>query len=148
MESGSKEFTPEKYKKLCAEFLEWKEDFAHEADKYGYIQTIDGYMTPFINVDIIHSNISEYNRSENVHSIAQLKFDSDWNWIMKVVKKVNSINVYENNPSDTTLAIIREEMRTFLGFCNKEAVVQAIWEFLNRYKEKRRVTNNKLSYLL
>jgi hypothetical protein len=137
-----KDFNREEYNRICAEFLEWKEDFAHEADKYGYIQTIDGYMTPFINVDIIHSNISEYNRSENVLSIAQLKFDSDWNWIMEVVEKIESLEKIKGDNETTIYRFDICNKIVKIDSCNdetvwtkqktkKEAVVQAIWEFIN-----------------
>lgn len=66
-------------------------------------------------------------------SEAFLKYDVDWNSIMEVVEKINSINLFEN-PSDTTLLTIREEMGAYLGLSNKEAVVNSIWEFLNWYK--------------
>jgi len=140
-----KEFNKDEYNKTCAILLGWKEDFAHEADKYGYIQTIDGYMTPFINVDIIHSNISEYNRSENVHSIAQLKFDSDWNWIMEVYNKINhkdtAIFLPMNGVVDSVTPFINElgKVKRKLMDGEKEGVVHAIWEFLNWYKKKEKI---------
>jgi hypothetical protein len=107
-----KEFNLEEYNKMCAEFLEW--EFQH------------GYYNP----DHLH----EY----SFKTTEELKFHSDWNLIMEVVEKIKSINVYKNNPSDTTLATIREEIRIFLGLCNKKAAVQTIWEFLQLYKESHK----------
>ena len=133
-----KPYNEQEFNKLCAEFLGWKEDFAHESDEYGYIQTVDGYMTPFINVDIIHSIISEYNISENIHSITQLKFDSDWNWIMEVVEKISInydwsiekvVGVYQ--------VLIPISQTNVINTNKKEAVVQAIWQFLNWYNEQK-----------
>jgi hypothetical protein len=86
-----KKFNKEEYGKMCAEFLGWKEDFAHELDRYGYVQTIDGYKTPFLNIAGHESN-----RSMLIHSIAQLKFDSDWNWIMEVCTKLGMEFVTSN----------------------------------------------------
>jgi hypothetical protein len=121
-----KNFNKEEYNKICAEFLGWKEDFAHEIDKYGYIQTINGYMTPFIN-----SGGHESNRSMYIYSTSQLKFDSDWNWIMEVCSKLKTLPYEEvksqeyDNLSHLSIGI------------SKKRVVQAIWEFLNWYKESK-----------
>jgi hypothetical protein len=151
-----KDFNREEYNKLCAEFLGWKEDFAHETDKYGYIQTIDGYMTPFIN-----SGGHESNRSIYIHSTSQLKFDSDWNWIMEVVDKIeneykyllkitssptlsnrwfmHTTTIQNNRLSDLTndKYIVNYQSDYSKNESKKDAVVQAIWEFLNWHKENK-----------
>jgi hypothetical protein len=113
-----KEFNLEEYNKMCAEFLGWE---------YNSQQSI-------------HFPKGTYRDLKNVGHCAEkgLSFDSDWNKIMMVVEKIKSINVYKNNPSDATLAIIREEIRIFLGLCNKKAAVQTIWEFLQLYKESHK----------
>jgi hypothetical protein len=105
-----KDFNKEEFNKMCAEVLNLKYN--------------EYYRNPF--------------DSSNVLPLEDLEFDSDWNLIMEVVEKIKSINVYKNNPSDTTLATIREEIRIFLGLCNKKAAVQTIWEFLQLYKESHK----------
>jgi hypothetical protein len=125
-----KEFNKEEYNKICAEFLGWKEDFAHESDKYGYIQTIDGHITPFINLGGHESNRSMY-----IHSISQLKFDLDWNWIMEVVNKIKPIvSMSKTRP----LKDYNTDLRYALISAKKEVIVQAIWEFLNWHKENKK----------
>jgi hypothetical protein len=118
----NKEYKKEEYNKLCAEFL-------------GAIEYIPKpwYYFPRYQQHWFFPNRIAPNRFVT----KMLKFDTNWNWIMEVVEKINSVDVYKNNPSDTTLAIIREEMRTFLGVSNKEAVVHSIWEFLNLYNDNK-----------
>lgn len=78
---------------LIAKFLEWKEDFAHRTDRYG-VQTIEGYYTPYINNDAHPSN-----DNQNIFSIEELKFNSDWNWFMDAYKKVKFILEKIDRPS-------------------------------------------------
>ena len=72
------------FNKLCADFLGWEKAFAHELDGYRYVQTVDGYKTSFINSE----GPRLINESPYVHSISELKFHSDWNWIMMVRSKI------------------------------------------------------------
>jgi len=133
-----KEFNKEEYNKLCAEFLEWKEDFAHELDRHGYVQTIDGYKTPFLNIAGHESN-----RSMLIHSIAQLKFDSDWNWIMEVVEKIETLidgfvlfRIEDEGCFVAAMGVQNYNNYTTMA-TKKEAVIQAIWDFLNWHKENK-----------
>ena len=100
-----KQFSVKDYNRVCAEFLGYEISENEECFK---IPNKNGW----VNLSIFHT---------------------DWNSIMEVVEKINSINLFEN-PSDTTLLTIREEMGAYLGLSNKEAVVNSIWEFLNWYK--------------
>ena len=133
-----KEFNKEEYNKICAEFLGWKEDFAHESDKYGYIQTIDGHITPFINLGGHESNRSMY-----IHSISQLKFDLDWNWIMEVVEKIETLfdGFVLFKIEDESCFVAVTGVQNYNNYTTmatkKEAVVHAVWHFLNWYKENK-----------
>jgi hypothetical protein len=118
-----KEFNLEEYNKMCAKFLGWKQNNHY-----------------FIFDESTHTLCLS-----NVF-IEDLKFDSDWNWIMEVVEKIQGILIkfsdefciefYEGLP---------EEKVTYVSFANyegksknsKEAVVQAIWGFLNMHKESK-----------
>ena len=120
-----KEFNKEEYNKLCAEFC-------------GYIvvpagdKPIGSIKRPLISEAFIH-------------------YDEDWNWIMEIVdtipQKVQGINVsihpnsclitdtgvrgkYSLNASKNIVMITDAQNR-------KEAVIQAIWEFLNWYNEQK-----------
>lgn len=79
---------------LIANFLEWKEAFAHITDKYGYTQTIEGFLAPYINYEAHSENLNK-----QIYSIEQLKFDSDWNWFMDAYKKVHKILDNVDRPS-------------------------------------------------
>jgi len=104
-----KEFNKEEYNKLCAEFL-------------GGIEYIPKpwYYFPRYQRHWFFPNRLEPNRFIS----KMLKFDTDWNWIMEVVEKIESLHV---DNYVTTLPMIAK----------KEPVVQAIWEFLNWYNEQK-----------
>lgn len=157
-----KEFNKEEYNKMCADFLGWEyfpesksgntwPDGCHNGEytvfdiwvknptekyrkllcHYGY-EYLDGKY----NDEIEKSDLFE----DYVHA---LKYDSDWNWIMEVYNKIKhkdtvivlpmngiaeSITPFINESGKVTRALIKGQ---------KEAVVQAIWEFLNWYKENK-----------
>jgi hypothetical protein len=60
--------------------------------------------------------------------LKELVFHLDWNWIMEVVEKIYSVI----NPSDSR----KHDLIQRVGRVDKEAVVQALWEFLNWYNEQ------------
>ena len=65
-----------------------------------------------------------------------LKFHSDWNWIMEVVEAINKTQ----NPmqgGDTTHSTLKREVQALLGKAAKEAVVQAINQFLIWYEQNK-----------
>lgn len=97
----------ENYNRLCAEFLGWK--YHPETANHGR-----------------RDNTWEYKPYYYHH---KLKFHSDWNWIHEVVEKMrDTMNPKEH--SNTTFSSLRREVQTHLGRSNKEAVVQAINQFL------------------
>lgn len=121
----TKEFNKEEYNKMCAEFMG--------------LNVIPSGMSS-IGV-IIHPDIPE----------AFLKYDSDWNSLMEVVEaipqKVQGINIsihpnsclitetgvrgqYSLNASKNIVKVLDANNR-------KEAVVQAIWQFLLWYNEQK-----------
>lgn len=130
-----KTFNKEEYNRLCAEFLGWEKHHTLE----------DFYSIPQ------HLKISKL---PSFRRVEKMVFDSDWNWIMEVVEKIESLN-YENsiilqecsiidtkaaeaepNPFDIRPIAFGEEKT------KKEAVVQAIWQFLNWHYDNTR--NQKL----
>jgi len=118
-----KPFNKEEYNKLCAEFMGL---------------TVIPVGTYSIG-SISHPEISE----------AFLKYDSDWNWIMEVVEKIESLGWYINiNERECSIydysyrstaqgVVFNRENKT----SKKEVVVQAIWEFLNYYNKKSKTIN-------
>jgi hypothetical protein len=116
------------FNRKCAEFLGWKSTFAHEGDRYGYVQTVDGFNTPFYNDG--DPQLVEMNSNINIHSISQLKFHSDWNWIMEVV---NNIKQKIGNPTSVVLASFNGDINKALMKAKKEAIIQSIDQFIDWY---------------
>ena len=109
-----KEFNKEEYNKMCGEFLNLKYN--------------EYYTNPF--------------DSSNVLPLEDLEFDSDWNWIMDVVGKIeNEVKLRTKTSQGLTWHYMRiqtiDNSSKFIGTgsTKKEAVVAAIWEFFNWYEE-------------
>jgi hypothetical protein len=81
--------------KDIALMLGWKESSAHKVDQYGYYQCVEGYSTPYRN-DLDEQAI-EYQYDENAFAIEDLRFHSDWNWLIESIEFINKIHK-ENNP--------------------------------------------------
>ena len=126
-----KDFNKEDYNKLCAEFL------GTEETEYLVEEQMD------------------------LRGNKELLFHSDWDWIMQVIEKIENINEKEkhyqwegidgttrNNFINYEVNIERNECGIWLNLeldpaqeygyakanTKKEAAVQAIWQFLNKYK--------------
>ena len=99
------------YNRLCAVFLGWK-----------YNKNSDDYQpTDF--------------RFGSAKWLSDMQFHSDWNWIHEIIQKIkNTTNPKEH--SDTTFSTLRKKIQTHLGRSDKEAVVQAINQFLIWYNEQ------------
>ena len=122
------------YNKRCAEFLGWKKCLTNEFDNYGYCQTVDGYESPFKNI-VANPQILEYNYSESQHSISDLQFHSDWNWIMEVVEAIEKkswVNIKGCAVDISTIANLNAPTK-------KEAVVDAINQFLIWYEQNKTI---------
>jgi hypothetical protein len=125
-----RKFKKEEYNKLCAEFL-------------GYVNTTPTDKDFNIHEHPITKKMIETNFDK--------RFLQDWNWIMEVVEyipqKVQGINIsihpnsclitdtgvrgqYSLNASKNIVKFLDAPTR-------KEAVVQALWEFLNWYNEQK-----------
>jgi len=136
-----KEFNKSEYNKMCAEFLGWE------------LKSYPSYMdTPFSGQRLWFSPTSSDGKTRTFSArVGEEYFDTDWNWIMELVEavpqKVQGINVsihpnsclitdtgvrgkYSLNASKNIVMIIDAQNR-------KEAVIQAIWEFLNWYNEQK-----------
>ena len=98
------------YNKRCAEFLDKKYQNNH----------ITGNYTHF----------SNQNPSGEVWE--ECKFHSDWNWIMEVVE---AIKIRIANPTRLTVACFNGDINKALMSAKKEAVVEAINQFLIWYNE-------------
>ena len=112
-----KPYNEQEFNKLCAEFFEWKQNSKKSTF---YVDKNDG---------------------RHIYEIQDLKFHSDWNWIMEVVEKIESLkgikqfHIVENS-CYMNGGLIVGSFQNPLG--KKEAVVQAIWQFINWYNEQKR----------
>jgi hypothetical protein len=163
-----KEFNKEEYNKMCAEFLGWEYFPESKSGNTWPDGTHNGEYNVF---DIWVKNPTEKYRKLLCHSayeylggeyndeikksdlfedyVYTLKYDSDWNWIMEVVEKIESIgfnfNLIKNGDNyaeirssscyDEKISDSMDLEKEYIS--KKEAVVQAIWEFLNWYKENK-----------
>jgi hypothetical protein len=116
-----KEFNSEEYGKMCAEFL-----------GYEISENKECFKTPNKN-GWVNLNI----------------FYTDWNWIMEVVEKIESLEKIKGENETTIYRFDICNKIVKIDSCNdetvwtkqktkKDAVVQAIWEFLNWYKENKK----------
>jgi hypothetical protein len=160
------QFNKEEYNKMCAEFLgftehipdekrrEWNNacypDLPYYRLEYNVpIQFGYDYVTPTV-LHVLYNNADKIPRLTEKIAVAKMKFHSDWNWIMEVVdtipQKVQGINLsihpnsclitdtgvrgqYSLNASKNIVKVLDAPTR-------KEAVIQAIWEFLNWYNKQ------------
>jgi hypothetical protein len=133
-----KDFNKEEYNKLCAEFLGWE------------LKSYPTYMnTPFSGKSIWFSPTSSDGKTRTFACERGNEFfDSDWNWIMEVVEQIENLGgaVCIGNSSIILIVFCKEngelgeEYSNTTGYpdeTKKEAVVRAIWIFLNWYKENK-----------
>jgi histidinol-phosphate/aromatic aminotransferase/cobyric acid decarboxylase-like protein len=85
-------------------------------------------------------NKEEYNRmcAEFMEwDYIEKKFDTDWNWIMEVVEKIQYYKALIISINHCEIYFMPNDgIRINVGGrTTKEAVVQAIWEFLNWYNQ-------------
>lgn len=118
------------YNKRCAEFLTIKEELKNELSAY----PLQEYSSLCSYANSAFISDKEDNPSNTVWDYCE--FHSDWNWIMEVV---NAINKTQNprKSGDTTHSTLKREVQALLGKAAKEAVVQAINQFLIWYEQNK-----------
>lgn len=147
-----KEFNKEEYNKMCALFLGWE------------LKSYPSYMdTPFCGQSIWFSPASSDGKSRTFSArVGEEYFDSDWNWIMEVVDKIENelkyiiqvtssptisskwlhhiITIKSNTVRDVFHGgyIVKYESDYSNNQSKKDAMVQAIWEFLNWYNQQEK----------
>jgi hypothetical protein len=131
-----KDFNLEEYNKLCCDFIGTK-----------VVGTTEYYIGYECVIDKNKAHLAP--------------FDSDWNWIMIIIEKIHSINLevkeykvlewfevhlYSKgcliksglNHADGKTKSPYYYSNSVWKSSVKEAVIQAIWEFLNWYKENKK----------
>jgi len=110
----------QEYNKRCAEFIGF---FDEETDRFIF--------------DIKLFNFQSYSFSEKHHK-NQLCFDVGWNWIMEVIKKIESLTVNTRISIESHSCKLTQDnySNIEIGLTKKEAVIQAINQFLIFYNEK------------
>lgn len=117
-----KEFNKEEYNELCADFMGMK-----------------------------YASERRFNKDTGwVYSVRALDmFHSDWNWIMKVVEKIETLFDgfvlfdIEDETCFVTITSLQNYNNNTTMATKKEAVVHAIWHFLNWYKENEQYIKEK-----
>jgi hypothetical protein len=118
-----KPYNEKKFNELCAEFL-------------GYVNTTP--TDPDFNIFKNEKGMIIGNKIHTMLETMSMKFHSDWNWIMEVWEKIKSIPNFEDFYITIKLNSMRNMICGKLYFVNaKEAVTQAIWQFLNWYNEQK-----------
>lgn len=163
----NKVLTPEKileYNKRCAEFLGAK---INETLERVYIDKMKDDEMLFHNQSV-NLQTYEWNGTTNVHYIPfdMLQFHSDWNWIMEVVEAIENLNRKDylhyneikifRNYIDVSYNMTTKKRYTFSNDYSeqalsqgrlsgikhfnskKEAVIEAINEFLIWYRNEQR----------
>ena len=154
-----KDFNKEEYNKMCADFLELTEHIPNEErrkwnDKcypdlpyyrleYNVpIQFGHDYVTPTV-LHVLYYDADKIPRPTEKIAVAKMKFHSDWNWIIqvyhKIIDKHTAIFLPKNGIESITPYVNESSrVRRSLMHGEREAVVQAIWEFLNWHKENKK----------
>ena len=112
------------YNKRCAEFLGWKLISKEDFNKLG------------------EASYTGENKDIKWGIIEYLKFHSDWNWIMEVVEAIEKLGYkFQLGWNITALVSLVPNTSAKIAFIEsenrKEAVVQAINQFLIWYNEHR-----------
>lgn len=103
----------DQYNKKCAEFLGWKHS---EGTEYYTTMMWGGCgFTPF-----------------------HMKFNSDWNWIMEVVEKINSFQFGESDYSLQGINI-KFLIHSRIGKSSKKSVIESIDQFIDWYNKQKKL---------
>ena len=155
-----KEFNKEEYNKMCADLIGWKltnEDLVFNSFINGVSssKTFRGYIrkeqkyTRGVPLVVVRGNKKEI----DYYREKEMDFTSDWNWIMEVVEKIEDglklhtvtsqgmtghyININRGvSVANSSLSNPSKFMGT--GKTKKEAVIRAIWEFLDWYNQQEK----------
>lgn len=103
---------------------EWIEQFNRKcADFIGFIFEEDNLIYSFNKKELFEF------LDRSAYAIHDLKFHSDWNWIMEVVDK---ITMYYKDKEIPKIHLLHQPI-----FTPKEAVIQAIDQFLDWYNKQK-----------
>lgn len=124
-----KQFNKEEYNNLCAKFME-----IEYYEIYGRELSTSRLESEFM---CVYAN-TQYECSRDdfpfLLPMDYLKFGTDWNWIMEVVKKIESYSWKKSDEYIYNPYML--DINSCLLKCDKEGLIQAIWEFLNWYNEQ------------
>jgi len=135
-----KEFNLEEYNELCAEFMELPETKTAGGSTLYYIET----TLPRITIPVGSTGINATVQTGLLWArVTQLVFHLDWNWIMEIVGKIETLfdgfvlfNIEDENCFVAVTGVRNYHNYTTMA-TKKEAAVHAIWHFLNWYKENK-----------
>ena len=111
------------FNKKCTKFLDWKIVPKNASNKTNSSELYKEWLKP---------------NGETTPTWKELHFHSDWNWIMEVVEKIENIK-YSISVTGNFCHIAKVEenigitLGSYQGSTKKEAVVQAINQFIDWY---------------
>lgn len=85
---------------IC-DFLGLEKTYVHIKDKYSYNQCYDGYIVPFD----INPNPNVEDSNHYIWHPLDMKFETDFKWVMKIVDKINSL-LLEHDPENNKSELI------------------------------------------
>ena len=102
------------YNRKCATFLGWSYYFAS-----AYIPT--------------KKSIVDIGIKNNSYPLNEMKFHSDWNWIISVLNNINKLNLIQ---SEECNKLRIDLINTYHSF-NKNEIIESINQFIDNYNKKR-----------
>jgi hypothetical protein len=118
-----KPYNEQEFNNLCAEFL-------------GYVNTTA--TDPDFNIFENEKGMIIGNKIHTMLETMSMKFHSDWNWIMEVWEKIKLIPNFEDWYINLKLSSMRNMICGKFSIVDpKEAVIQAIWQFLTWYNGQK-----------
>lgn len=109
-----KDYNEQEFNRMCAEFLGWDQSEDGRYWKETATESSNWYLD-------------------------ELKFHSDWNWIMDVINKIDTIGQSGWMKNHAVIFVDGKPISlvSIEQFKRKKSTIKAIWEFLNWYNEQK-----------
>lgn len=128
---------------LCAKFLGYKLLFKKYQYKYFSSSNEEswGWNERYIVCDEHGEEVNLYPESDPIYDLSDIPFNSDWNWIMEIIEKIEKDLVVSISMHKCIIQTVEQYIQgdgecisKVLDTCKLDAVVQAVYEFLKQRK--------------
>lgn len=126
-----KPYKEQEFNRLCAEFIGW-EYIPKDAHPYAFLNY--GWWIK----DTYYQDIDPSNNSNWKGFNSSMKFHSDWNWIMEVVRKIISLRNRSNLFKEVYGEVYRFQHTCLDDIIDINILASKIWQFINWYNEKNK----------